>query len=92
MGKSEKKNAKMMFHLFLFIFFFYLKIKVFLIRSLQFYYSTFKKQSTLEKYKQREICNISFHFFSLCLQNKLQISHVEKFFLKLIKSVTFHNG
>jgi len=59
---------------------------------LQFYYRTFKKQGTLEKYEQWEICNISSCYFSSCLQNKLQISHVEKFFLKLIKSVTFHNG
>lgn len=81
----------MLFHLFIFFFFF--KIKVFLVIPLWFCYSTFKKKSTLEKYEQWEICNISFWvFFSLCLKNKLQISYVEKFFLKLIKSVTFHNG
>lgn len=33
-----------------------------------------------------------FLFFFTHLQNKLQVSYVEKFFLKLIKSVTFHNG
>lgn len=59
---------------------------------LWFYHSTLKTQYTPEKYEQWEICNISLAFFSSSLQNKLQLSHVEKFFLKLIKSVTFHNG